>query len=78
MDGRRPRRRRSAERRDGGYVLLDVLVTLLIVSIGFAVFLSSAGAAAGTASRLDKRAASLIEGRNADAVDCAIDFEAKE
>jgi type II secretory pathway pseudopilin PulG len=59
-------RRGSGQR---GFVLLDVLVALVIVLLGLAVFLGNLGAAQRIAARQASRAAAIIEQRNADAKD---------
>jgi type II secretory pathway pseudopilin PulG len=75
---RRGRRGRAPDRdrRDAGFVLLDVLVTLLIVLIGFAVFLSSVSIAGKTAVARNQRVLSIVERRNADARDRVVVFQA--
>jgi hypothetical protein len=50
---------------DGGYVLLDALVALCIVVVGFSVFLGGIGLAGRIASRRLEAALGLIEQRNA-------------
>ncbi len=78
MSRRKPLPARSAARGSGGYILLDVLVTLLIVLIGFAVFLSSVGIAGRTAVARTKKVLAIVERRNADALDRAVVFQAEK
>lgn len=61
--------------RDGGYILLDVLVALLIVVIGFAVFLGGISLAGSLTVRQAQRVLGMIEQRNADARDQAVVFQ---
>ncbi len=65
-------------RRDSGYILLDVLVTLLIVLVGFTVFLSSTSIAARTTIRQSQKVYQIIERRNADAEARAVVFQAEK
>jgi hypothetical protein len=52
-------------RGDGGYILLDAVVALCIVLIGFSVFLGSIGLAGRAAARSLESTLGLIEQRNA-------------
>ncbi len=65
----------SRRRRQRGYILLDVLVALTIVLIGFGVFLSGLGLSARTAARRDARIHAVIEQRSSRATDHTVLFE---
>jgi len=67
-----PRGRRGA---DCGYILLDVVVALFIVMIGFAVFLSGISLAASLSVRQNARVQSMIEERNAHAKEQMVLFQ---
>lgn len=54
-------------KRERGFVLLDVLVTLLIITISFVVFLSSMQVASQITRKRAEHVTTIIEGRNADA-----------
>ncbi len=54
-------------RRERGFILLDVLVTLLIITISFVVFLSSMSVAGQITRKRADHVNTVIEGRNADA-----------
>jgi len=61
--------RLSAREREAGYILLDVLAALLIVLIGFAVFLGGISLAASLSVRQAQKVQKMIEQRNVDAKD---------
>ena len=61
--------------RDAGFVLLDVLVALLIVAIGFAVFLGAIGLAGRAAARQAQRVETMIQQRNTNAKDQTVLFQ---
>ncbi len=65
----------SRREREAGYILLDVLVALLIVIIGFAVFLGGISLAGSLTVRQARRVEGMIEQRNADARDQIIVFQ---
>ena len=50
--------------REGGYILLDVLVALFVVLIGFAIFLDAIRLTGSLAMRQCRRVETLIEQRN--------------
>jgi hypothetical protein len=64
--------RQSGER---GFILLDVLVTLFILMIGFAVFLGSVHLAGSIAVGLNDRVVGLLEQRSTDAKERVILFQ---
>lgn len=59
---------------DAGYVLLDVLVALLIVAIGFAAFLGGISLAGSLTVRQTQRVEKMIEQRNSDAKEQRVVF----
>lgn len=65
----------SRRRGEAGYILLDVLVALFIVVIGFAVFLGGISLAGSLTVRQAQRVLGMIEQRNADARDQAVVFQ---
>jgi hypothetical protein len=67
-------RPRAAE---AGYVLLDVLVALLIVLVGFAGVLGCMSATWSLAVKHNARVERMIEQRNADAKDHSVVFQKK-
>lgn len=69
------RRVRRASPRQDGFILLDVLVTLLIIVIGFVVFMSSLGIAGRTAIVRNQKVLAIVERRNADALDRIVVFQ---
>ncbi len=70
-------RRRGPARSERGFVLLDALVALTIILIGFAVFLGGIGLAGSMTVKQSARVKSIIEQRNAHAADRTILFERK-
>lgn len=58
-----------------GYILLDVLVGLAVIAIGFAVFLGSLSVAGRITSRQGETLAALIEERNTHARERAVYFQ---
>jgi type II secretory pathway pseudopilin PulG len=58
-----------------GYILLDVLVGLSIIAIGFAVFLGSLSVAGSITSRQGAALESLIEERSTHARDREVLFQ---
>ncbi len=62
----------SRRRADQGYILLDVLVGLFIILLGFGVFLGGLSLTARTALRRDQRVHAIIEARNSRAADHAV------
>jgi hypothetical protein len=62
---------------EAGYVLLDVLVALLIVLIGFAGILGGMGATWTLAAQHNARVERMIEQRNADAKNHPVVFQKK-
>ncbi|MGA2480874.1 MAG: hypothetical protein ABSG63_19180 [Spirochaetia bacterium] len=58
-----------------GYILLDVLVALLVVTIGFGVFLGGMSLAGALSVRQKARVECLIGQRNADAAEQKILFQ---
>lgn len=61
--------------RDAGFFLLDVLVALFIVLVGFSAFLTGISLAESLAIRQEARVQSMIVQRNADAADRALVFQ---
>ncbi len=59
---------------DQGYILLDVLVGLFIILLGFGVFLGGLSLAGRTSLRRDQRLNAIIEQRNSHAADHAALF----
>jgi hypothetical protein len=55
---------RTGRGSEGGYILLDVVVALFIIMIGFAVFLGGIGLAGSLGARQNARVHSMIEQRN--------------
>jgi hypothetical protein len=62
----------SRRKGDRGYVLLDVLVALFIILLGFGVFLGGLSLAGRTTVRRDERVNRIIEQRNSHATDQAV------
>ncbi len=65
------------DRGENGFVLLDVLVTLTIIMIGFAVFISSLAMAARIAAKQSAGVAELIAQRSQHAKERTILFQKK-
>lgn len=64
----------SGRKADRGYILLDVLVALFIILLGFGVFLGGLSLAGRTTVRRDERVNRIIEQRNSHATDHAVLF----
>ncbi len=60
-----------------GFILLDVLVGLSVIAIGFAVFMGSLSVAGRITSRQGDALAALIEERNTHARERAVTFQKK-
>ncbi len=67
----RTERQKGAE---GGYILLDVVVALFIILLGFGVFLGGVSLATRTAARREARVHAIIEARNTHAADHVVVF----
>jgi hypothetical protein len=65
----------SRRKADRGYILLDVLVGLFIILLGFGVFLGGLSVSARTAARRDARVHAIIEQRNSHATDHTVLFQ---
>ena len=63
--------------RNHGYILLDVLVALFIILVGFSVFLEGMSLAGRTAAKRNERVLRIIEERNSRAVDQTVLFGAE-
>jgi type II secretory pathway pseudopilin PulG len=63
--------------REKGYLLLDALVALIIIAVGFAAFLSGLGLAGRIAAKQNARVASLIEERSTHAKERTVFFQRK-
>jgi len=72
LSGGNARTGRGAEE---GYILLDVVVALFIVMIGFAVFLGGIGLAGSLCVRQNARVQSMIEQRNIHAKEHTVLFQ---
>lgn len=78
--GRGDARRRSSSasgrrRAEQGSILLDVMVAVFIVMIGFAVFLGGISLAASLSARQNARVQSMIQQRNAHANEHTVLFQ---
>ena len=62
-------------KRDKGFILLDALVGLTVVAIGFGAFLGSLSVAGRIAARQSDAVAALIEERNTHARERAVIFQ---
>jgi hypothetical protein len=67
-----PGGKRAAEQ---GYILLDLVITLFIVMIGFAVFLGGISLAGSLSVRQNARVQGMIEERNAHAKEHTVLFQ---
>ena len=63
--------------RDHGFILLDVLVALCIILVGFSVFLGATSLAGRTAVKRNERVLRIIEERNSRAVEQKVLFGAE-
>lgn len=68
---------RKRRAREGGYILLDVLVALFIILVGFAVLVGSISLAASMTVKQNARVLALIAQRNTDAKERTILFQHK-
>ena len=66
---------RLSKREEGGYILLDVLVALFIVLVGFVVVLGGMSLTWSLAAKQNARVQSMIQQRNADAKDHPVVFQ---
>ncbi len=64
-----------ARRRQGGFLLLDTMISLFIVLIGFGVFLGSLGLSERLAARQNDRISGLVEHRSTYAKERTILFQ---
>ena len=62
-------------RAETGFILLDVLVALFIVLVGFAVVLGGMNLTMTLAAKQNARVQSMIEQRNAGAADHEVEFK---
>lgn len=66
---------RLSKREEGGYILLDVLVALFIVLVGFVVVLGGMSLTWSLAAKQNARVQSMIQQRNTDAKDHPVVFQ---